>query len=117
MNEEKKQRRRLRVIIDVAVVILVLLVGLALVLQENRRDSLEGTWEAGEILVEFNGQGKGVWMQGDHMEKIRYKIEKSTLTIQSDHDHPEKVYTFSLEGQTLTLTDETDTPLCLERVK
>lgn len=120
-NERKrkqKQRKRLRLIIDISAVILVVLLAVLLFVHYGGKDQLAGTWGADDTFFDFNGKGKGVWIQGDEMEKYTYEINRDTVSVDFKRESVRDLtYTFSIEDGKLTLIDSDGEALTLDRIK
>lgn len=98
--------------IGVLVVAALLLAGLAAGVIVQRRverkaaAALNGTFVFGATEYEFDGRGSGcLHVEGTYHYAYTYKIRRETLRInyKADEVH-DAVYTFSLDGDTLTLT-------------
>lgn len=99
-----KQRKHLRLVIALAVVILAVLIVLLFWL--GRKDDLTGAWQFEDTFFEFNGRGKGIWMQGDEIERFSYEIHGTQLSLDFRRENvPDVTYSFYTEGEFLVLTD------------
>lgn len=109
-----KQRKRLRFVIAIAVAVLVALIVLLFWL--GRNDSLTGSWEFEDTFFEFDGQGKGVWMQGDELERFSYEIHGTEVAVDfRREDVPDVTYRFYIEGEYLVLTDSEGNQIALTK--
>lgn len=117
MDRERltKQRKHLRVVIAVATVVLLAL--LVLLFWLLKKDALSGKWQSEDIFFEFDGQGKGVWMQGDELERFSYKIHGTELSVDFRRESvPDVTYGFYLEGEYLVLTTSEGNQFALTKI-
>ena len=122
VSEERKrkqeQRKRLRLMIDISAIILVVLLAVLLFFHFGGKDDLAGTWGANDTFFEFNGKGKGVWIQGDEIEKYTYEINRDTVSVDFKRENVRDLtYTFSIEDGKLTLIDSAGQALTMDRIK
>lgn len=114
-GRKTKQREQLRYAIGIATAVLIVLIGLLLFVKIVAKDDLAGTWGAEDLLLEFNGKGKGVRIHADEIERFDYEIKGDRLFVDFWHETvPDLEYTFSVKGGNLLLTDADGTTLMLE---
>ena len=106
-NPKKNRKIRLWILIAVEIaVLLVLVVGLLTIL---RTDPLEGNWyQQDRLMYKFSGKGKGVLVMEGDLARFTYTVQEDRLEIDFlEEDMPDRIYRFNLEGDVLTLEDET----------
>ena len=98
-----------------AAILVVALILIAVLFDSSFRQAvgpsgLKGAWTAGGYAedMEIDGRGGGKSGHGDHKHSFTYTVSDDTLTIStSSHGNDVKdVYTFTLDGNTLMLTEE-----------
>ncbi len=110
-----KQRKQLHRAIRIATAVLIVLIGLLLFVKIVAKDELAGTWGAEDLLLEFDGKGKGVHIHADEIERFDYQIKGDRVFVDFRRDTvPDLEYAFSVEGGNLLLTDTDGATLILE---
>lgn len=81
------------------------------------KDALAGTWSAelgadGVITWTFNGKGKCTMENAYMKQNGTYSIDNDQLTVKLEAWSEPSTYTFSVDGNSLTMNEASGTGLC-----
>lgn len=91
-------------------VLLVLMMGVILTACGGKKDAVAGTWSAdlgvdGVVTWTFDGKGSCT-MENPYMKQEgTYSLDGDQMTVQLELWEKEKLYTFSVDGDSLTMND------------